>query len=370
MAAAKTKSKKPDADKLDKHDGVEENVEQQPDESTNEQVEQKGSEGDIAGQDSLQGYRDQLKQRLDEELTNLEATQEKVADRIQSKNESDNIADSDFDMLSLADVSQERADILSIVKSLERQADTSFKLKDVLETDLDAVQKKLSKETSARAQLEEKIRLLETNSGSTEQLHKENSSLKQERDRLAHLLAEIRPQLESVTEGRDSLAEEMIFAQTRAKELAGKKAELETQIRRLQEKNADVERLRAELTKVTDERRVLAEQVRRLMDRLEEANKVRDTLEADLAASHEAVCNLRREMEELQDNLNSDDSEVSNLRNQLITQSTELAAANEKIQQEVAARRQTEEMLREIKSRLLKLSENKNVAAALGLSRG
>jgi hypothetical protein len=47
-----------------------------------------------------------------------------------------------------------------------------------------------------------------------------------------------------------------------------------------------------------------------------------------------------------------------------------LAAANEKIQQEVAARRQTEEMLREIKSRLLKLSNNKSVASALGLSRG
>ena len=375
MAKVKAKSKSPNTDKLDKRERAEENVNQQPDESTSdEQSRQEGAEGNVAGKDGLQGYRDQLKHRLDEELTKLETAQEEVADRLQAKNKScefsGKIDGDEFNMLHLADVSQERADILSIVRSLERQADTSCKLKDVLESDVDTIQKKLSKEMAARAQLEEKIRSLEANSGMTDQLYKENSSVKEERDRLAHLLAEIRPQLESITEGRDSLAEEMIFAQTRAKELAGKKADLETQVRRLQDKVADTERLRAELTKVTDERQVLAEQMRRLMSRLEEANKVRDTLEADLAASHEAVCNLRKEMEGLQDKCTGDDSQVSDLRNQLIAQSTELASANEKIHQEVAARRQTEEMLREIKSRLLSLSHNKSVTSALGLSRG
>ncbi len=337
---------------------------------TNEQARQEGVKGDADGKGGLQEYRDQLKQRLDEELTNLEATQEKVTDRLQAGNVPGNTADSGFDILSLADVSQERADILSIVRSLERQTDTSLKLKDVLEADIDVVQKKLSKEMAVRAELEEKIKSLEANSGSTDQLCKENASLKEERDRLTRLLAEVRPQLNSITVGRDSLAEEMVFAQTRAKELAAKKADLEAQVRRLQEKIADGERMRVEMTKVTDERRVLAEQIRHLMNRLEEANKVRDTLEADLAASHEAVCNLRKEMEGFQDKVAGDDSQVSNLRNQLIVQGTELAAANERIQQEIAARRQTEEMLREIKTRLLSLSQNKSIASALGLSRG
>ncbi|MCJ7722492.1 hypothetical protein MUO98_08845 [Candidatus Bathyarchaeota archaeon] len=374
MAMETTEQKSPNTDELTKNEQVEENIDQHTDESTvaNEQTRQEGAEGDVAGRDGLQEYREQLKQRLDEELTNLEATQGKVVDRLQADadNEFDNIADSDFSMLSLADVSQERADILSIVRSLERQADTSVKLKDVLETDIEAVQKKLAIEMAARAELEAKVESFETSSGSAAQLRKENASLMEERDRLAHLLTEIRPQLESITEGRDSLAEETAFAQKRARELASRKANLETQVKRLQEKVADTERLRAEVTKVTDERQVLAEQVRRLMDRLEEANKVRDTLEVDLAASHKAVCDLRKEMESLQDKVTGDGSQVSDLRNQLIAQSTELAAANEKIQQEVAARRQTEEMLREIKSRLLKLSENKTIATALGLSRG
>jgi len=373
MAMATTEPKSPNTDKLDKNDQVEENIGQHTDESTvtNKQVRQEGAKGDVAGGDGLQEYREQLKQRLDEELTNLDATQGKAVNRLQAENESGNIEDSELDTPSLvANASQERADILSIVRSLERQTDTSTKLRDVLEDDVDSLQKKLANEMAARAQLEEKLRSPETSAGTTAQLHQENASLKKERDRLASLLEEIRPQLESVTEGRDSLSEEMAFAQKRARELASRKANLETEVKGLQEKVADAERLRAEMTKVTEERQVLTEQVRRLMDRLEEANKVRDTLEADLAASHEAVRNMRKEMEDLQGEGTGDGSQMSSLRNQLIAQSTELAAANEKIQHETAARRQTEEMLREIKSRLLSLSNNKSVASALGSSRG
>jgi chromosome segregation ATPase len=373
MARVKTESKSPNTDVLDKIEIVEENIGQHTDESTvtNEQTQQESAEGDVAGRNSFQEYRDQLKQRLDEELTNLEATQGKVADRLQAEKESGNIEDSESDTLSpAADCSQERADILSIVRSLERQTGTSSKLRDILEADVDSLQKKLSNEMAARAQLEEKLKSLETSTGTTAQLHQENASLKKERDRLATLLEEIKPHLESVTEGRDSLSEEMAFAEKRARQLASMKANLETQVKRLQEKVADTERLRAEVTKVTEERQVLTEQVRRLMDRLEEANKVRDTLEADLAASHEAVCNMRKEMEDLRGEGTGDGSQVSNLRNQLIAKSTELAAANEKIQQETATRRQTEEMLREIKSRLLSLSNNKSVASALSSPRG
>ena len=373
MATATTELKSPNTDELAKNEQVEENIDQHTDESTaaNEQARQEGAEGDVAGRNGLQEYREQLKQRLDEELANLEATQGKVVNRLQAENESGNIENSELDTLSFAsNASQERADILSIVRSLERQTDTSIKLRDVLEDDVDSLQKKLSNEMAIRAQLEEKLKSPETSTGTTAMLREENASLKKERDRLANLLEEIKPQLEAVTEGRDSLSEETAFAQKRARELASRKAYLETQVKSLQEKIADTERLRAEVTKVTDERQVLAEQVRRLMDRLEEANKVRDTLEADLAASHEAVCNMRKEMEDLQGEGAGDGSQVSSLRNQLIAQSTELAAANEKIQQETAARRQTEEMLREIKSRLLSLSNNKSVASALRSSRG
>ena len=373
MATATTESKSPNTEELDKNEQVEKNIDLHTDEPTvtNEQTRQEAAEGDVAGGEGLQEYRDQLKQRLNEELTNLEATQGEVAERLQDENKSGNTEDGQFDTQSFAaDASQERADILSIVRSLERQTNTSTQLKDILEGDVDSLQKKLSGEIAARAQLEEKLRSFETSDGTTGKLGEENASLKKERDRLANLLEEIKPQLESVTEGRDSLSEEMAFAQKRARELSGRNDDLETQLKHLQEKVADTEHLRAEATKVKEERQVLTEKVRGLMGRLEEANKIRDTLEADLATSHKAVCNMRKEMEDLQGEGTDDGSLVSNLRNQLITQSTELAVANEKIQQETVARREAEEMLREIKSRLLLLSNNKSVASALGSSHG
>ncbi len=387
MATAATEPKSPNTDETAKKDqvergaqnakervrGAQENIGRHTDKSTatKKQARQEAVEGDVVGSGGLKEYREQLKQRLDEELANLEATQSKVADRFQAENESGNAEDGDFNAQDFAaNAAQERADILSIVRSLERQTDTSTKLRDVLEGDVEALQKKLSNEMAARAQLEEKLKSLETSDGTSPKLREENASLRKERDRLASLLEEIKPQLESVTEGRDSLSEEMAFAQKQARELASRKANLETQVKSLQEKVADTDRLRAEVTKATEERQVLTEQVRGLMERLEEANKVRDTLEADLAASHEAVCNMRREMEDIQGQGTGDGSQFSSLRNQLIAQSTELAAANEKLQRETAARRQTEEMLREIKSRLLSLSTNKSVASALRSSRG
>jgi len=373
MVTATTESKSPNTEELDKNEQVEENIDQHTDEPTvtNEQTRQESAEGDVAGGDGLQEYRDQLKQRLNQELTNLEATQGEVVERLQNRNESGNIENSEFDTLSLAsNASQERADILSIVRSLERQADTSTKLKDILEGDVELLQKKLSSEMAARAQLEDKLRSLDTSAGTNGNLREENALIKKERDRLANLLKEIEPQLESVTERRDSLSEEVAFAQKRARELANRNDEIETQLKHLQEKVSDTERLRTEATKAKEEHQVLTEKVRGLMGRLEEANKIRDTLEADLVTSHKAVCNMRKEMEDLQSEGTGDGNQVSSLRNQLIAQSTELAAANEKIKQETAARRQIEDILREIKLRLLSLSTNKSVASALRSSRG
>ena len=100
MTMETTKQKSPNTDELTKNEQVEENIDQHTDEPTvaNEQIRQEGAESDVDGGEGLQKYREQLKQRLDEELTNLEATQGKVVDRLKANNEFENIADSDFNM--------------------------------------------------------------------------------------------------------------------------------------------------------------------------------------------------------------------------------------------------------------------------------
>lgn len=326
-----------------------------------------GTNNDKYDKDAVGLYREQLQQRLDEELNNLETTQEQARERLRTTTEDGDLEADDVDVLNLTvDASQARADILAVVRSLERQTDTSAKFKDILEGEIEVLQKNLAKEKALRVDLEESLNNLKSSWGSLPQLREENTELKAKCERQKQLLEEIRPQLASVTEGRDMLTEEAAFAKKQVRELAGKNAELETQVKHLREKLSSVEHLREEASTLTNQRQVLTEQVRKLMNRLEEANKTRDTLELDLTAAHESLCQLQRERQALQDAVTDDGTEVSRLRTQLLAQSTELATVTEKLQLETAARRQTEEMLREVKSRLLSLSHNKSVASVLG----
>jgi len=326
-----------------------------------------GTDDAESDEDAVGQYREQLQQRLDEELDTLETTQTQAQERLEAETEEGALESDETDVMSLtADASQERADILAVVRSLERQTDTSAKFKDILEGEVEVLQKNMAKEKALRADLEESLNTLRGSDGSLPQLKEENTALKAENERVKQLLEEIRPQLASVTEGRDMLTEETAFAKKQAREQAGKNAELETQVKHLQEKLSGVRHLRTEVSTLTDQRQVSTEQVRKLMNRLEEANKMRDTLELDLTTAHDALCKLQRERQALQDAATDDGTEVSKLRQQLLAESTELATVTEKLQLETAARRQTEEMLREVKTRLLSLSHNKSVASVLG----
>lgn len=94
----------------------------------------------------------------------------------------------DSGMKDLADVSEEKDSILSIVKSLEEQVDKALELKEALEAELDATQKKLSEESAARAQLEERVRSLEPQSARVDRLLRDDPSFaEEERDNVADL---------------------------------------------------------------------------------------------------------------------------------------------------------------------------------------
>ena len=70
--------------------------------------------------------------------------------------------ESEVAMEEYAGVSEERAGILAIVSGLEEQVDTAFELKEALEADLDAAQKKLSQESAVCVELEARVKLLES----------------------------------------------------------------------------------------------------------------------------------------------------------------------------------------------------------------
>ena len=161
-------------------------------------------------------------------------------------------SESEIKIADYTDVAEERESILSIVKGLEGQVDTAFKLKEVLEAELDATQRKLAKEMETRSQLEAQVETLESHAVLAEQLREDVSFAEQERNRFADELAQTQPQLEKAIDERDSLTEQLSSAEVKIKGLESEKVALEAQIMNLKDRIVDTNRLREELAEATE----------------------------------------------------------------------------------------------------------------------
>jgi chromosome segregation ATPase len=223
------------------------------------------------------------------------------------------------------DLSEETTSILSIVQGLEGQIDTAFKLKELLESDLDDTRKKLSEELAARAELDAQVKVLESQSALAEQLREDIAFVEEERNKFANMLAEAQPQLQTVTQERDSLAEQLTSAQGHAKQLEGDKMALEAQVMNFRDKVADMDRLRADLAQTAETRRDLGQQIANISSRLEASESSKNALEANLAAVQDNLRGLRGETEDLRNKLAGADNRSADLRSLLEEQQTENA---------------------------------------------
>lgn len=213
---------------------------------------------------------------------NKQPTVAEPAEELETEQAADGIEQDNIEMEDYADVSEERASIISIVRGLEGQVETAFKLKEVLEVDLEATQRKLSEESATRAQLEVRIEALEVQAALVEQVREDISFAEEERNKLANLLAESQQQLEAVTAERDSLAEKIATTAPQVKELESEKTTLEAQVMNLKDKVTDMDRLlvqvedlREKLTNAnnrTDDLSVQFEQQQTVNKELMEAN--------------------------------------------------------------------------------------------------
>ena len=220
---------------------------------------------------------------------------------------------SESNLEDFADVSQERASIISIVKGLEGQVETAFKLKEVLEAELDTTQKRLAEELDARAQLEVQVKSLEVGAALAEQLREDIFFAEEERNKFSNLLAQIQPQLEEVTAERDSLAEKMASAEKDVKKVQGEKTALEAQVMNLKDNITDADRLHKKLAEITEAHRGSREQVDDLTRRLEATTASKDALERELAGTHQNARTLRVEVEELREKAIVSDNRIADL---------------------------------------------------------
>jgi chromosome segregation ATPase len=237
-----------------------------------------------------------------------------------------------------ADVSQERASIISIVKDLEGQVETAFKLKEVLEAELDSTQKKLEEEMDARSQLEAQVELLQGRAALAEQLREDISFAEQERNKYANLLDQTQPQLEEAVTERDSLAEQLSSAEAKVKQLEGEKVALEAQVMNLKDRITDINNLRKELSETTEANHDLREQLHDTTRRLEASESSKSAVERELDGSHQTSQHLQKELETLRKKITKTDGQLTDTRIELEDQQAvnkELMEANSRLENEL-----------------------------------
>jgi len=237
-----------------------------------------------------------------------------------------------------ADVTQERANIISIVRGLEEQVETAFKLKDVLEAELDTTQKKLSEALDARAQLEVQVESLETQAAMVEQLREDISFAEEERNKFADKLAKLEHELEEMTAERDSLADRLASTEKHIKDIESEKMALEARVMNLKDKITDAERLRKELAETSETQQLLREQNHNLTKQLEASQTAKDALGKELDGTRQNARALQAEVEELREKNANADSRTTDLRIQLEDQQAanrELMEANTRLEGEL-----------------------------------
>lgn len=251
-----------------------------------------------------------------EETSTKDAATE-TAVEVETHQDVDSFENDEINVEAYADVSQERSSIISIVKDLEGQVDTAFKLKEAIEADLEETQKKLYDESTARAQLEEQVKSLEAQATLADQLRQDISFAEEERNKFANLLDQLKPQIEIVTQERDSFAEKINSLEANNKKLDEEKTTFEAQVMNLKEKVVALDRLRQELDETNLAQKNSNEQLRDITSRLEDSESLKTVLERDLAETHEAMHSMREVVEDLREKFSSADREVADLHTQL-----------------------------------------------------
>ena len=226
-------------------------------------------------------------------------------------------------------------------------------------TDLDKVE---SKPSFARQEQNKFGAPLTTTQSQAEEVTVDHETIGQEID---GLLTNIQTLLEAVIVEHDTLSRELVFTRTRVKELETDLPDDKGIEPNRTFENKDIERLRSELTKITKWHKALTVQIQKLFKLTENSNTESDILEANLAQAHNTISILNKKVQPLQEKVEDYDKIITDLRAQLVDQTAMLTKTHEKLLHEVSQRREAEQMLRIIKSRVVPLTRTKSTTQSI-----
>jgi len=123
------------------------------------------------------------------------------------------------------DISQEMADIFSMVKKLEAQVETSTKLNEDLNSNFAEAQQRLAEESATRTELEERMKTVEAQAAQADRLSKDIAYTENEQQKLSRLLAESHQQIQALTDDYELLTNRIEAAEERTKNAANLQTE-------------------------------------------------------------------------------------------------------------------------------------------------
>jgi chromosome segregation ATPase len=138
------------------------------------------------------------------------------------------------------ELSEETTNIIAAVEGLYGQIDVAYDLKEALEVDLAATQKKLSEQEALRGHLEGRMMLLEAKAALADQLREDISFVEEEQTGTIRRLRDVTSQMEQVIEERDGLAEKRADDGARVEELQNERVRLEVQVLGLKNRLAEM----------------------------------------------------------------------------------------------------------------------------------
>jgi chromosome segregation ATPase len=243
-------------------------------------------------------------------------------------------------------------DYLAVVKDLEGEIDATLTLKEALEADLAAAQEKASHEAAARAEIESRLKVLESQAGLADQLRQEVSFVEEERNKATSVLAEKNAQLDALTQERDTLSDKAGTLDSHFKKLQSEKTDLEAQVLNLRDKVVDLDRLRQEAETLREERDTLEKKVQDLTRSLTASNNLVNALKLDLDTTRELVRDLRSQVQD-------SGTQMTELREDLSAANTDLSHTRAELDAQVEANKRLEEQVRTL------AEKHKSVSAEL-----
>jgi len=147
------------------------------------------------------------------------------------------------------DITQEMADIFSMVKNLESQVETSTKLNEDLHSNFSETQQKLAEEAATRTELEERMKTVEVQAAQADSLSKDIAYTENERQKLSRLLGESHQQLQALTGDYELLTNRIDAAEVRAKGATDLQKKVQTLQEKLETSDGQIEKMQKQVDK-------------------------------------------------------------------------------------------------------------------------